>query len=1518
MDDDNNINDRILFDIIDKIKATSNARGYDAQVRGYNRIAEIGLESITRSHQQWYHCNVQEEKLYFFRINSIFVEKPKYTEPDNNIYPLTAEECRIRECTLLAIVYVSISIFLFSKKDPRKHKALFANHMNLYKQAKPKRVRISEFRQLDQKKRNNRKKQESQKSKDETSLAEEDTEMYSEEVVSSENNLSDEEYHILNQEKLKECHLHNQTYPFFVSELTYPHHPFFDLPVLTDSILDHGRQFTAFLNESMYISRAVFPLNGKNRTGYYPYNILPNHPFVTSKGVVTIRSSHPWWKCRSSTSNLQAIVLPPSKFTPSRMIWQIGNESDGEKLSWSTMFGALNQTDKQFILNYFWKEFQDAAYYKLHLLDQPDRAEKLRKIVVESLDFDRPETTQDNAWYEVGKLTRNLPDFHVDLKEMQTINPMDEDGVYINEKEEQEERLQFKLLSLRSKIASSSSSASLQFEEEKKEKSDASHAMEIDNDEEKKSGEEEKEECKEKEKETKSTTTSSPTPFVLSPEDERRLIIKTGRMSVLVKEVLPHVGCETRFDANDWLPKFFHLIQYSILALQSWDSENGMIDNQDEVGHRAYETYDDWLIKQVLRINIISHIKMARREAAQKIRKGLYPFPNLFLDKKRLSDAIHSNIVLGTSGMHSVLNNNNNNYSSYNNHANPHITNTRRMDRGGGGAAATHGKQSKDRNGLTQPENPNNINSLMSQITRLSNPTEKRNAPSHARHIFDDIFAIDVVKTPDSDGCGMVKSLTMYARFSNECYNNHILLEFVKKKFTILSIAQYLEVRREEVMIVNVENVSQRQSLSLPSYHHMFLNGSCIGIIKGREEADNLLSYVREYRYALFGDVFLSALLHYGTKHLYFYTHKNRPTRPLFVISKLKELFALSNSSRMFKPKNNSTTPLRTQLSLASLLHYYNLDWDMLLQEGFVHMIDKLEEDYDEKMVIVFRVKDALKLLSDLRQGVEGGTDVPPYCELHPCLIAGFVTGQIPFPNHNLMSKNVFGANMLEQAMSVPHLNSGLLLENGGQSHIQLNASLALVTTQTLNWNRCQDAAVGFMSTMATLIYDDGKGVEDAMRMNQGSIDRGMALAIQMNLISLSEKRSNNTMYSDIFQKCSEESTIGMKSGVTYDHVDMDGLPFPGTYLELDNIMVSRTSYLTDEEKEQLILKGEGSKNYRCTSILTPNKYVGEVMKVIVTRDLKAHNNGRKAKMVTRKLIPAVKGNKFNSTHGQKNVISPIREEDCPVSELGIRPDFIFNPHGLPSRMTIANEIEKISGVLAVDQGQLIDGTIFSDCWKECLHIAKRDWKLFQHMNVAEGNVPFEDFDLQDPDDEASILKQMQMALVRRGAKRNGYQDFYSGITGRKLGKRGSMERGSSNIFSYPLRMHVNIHRVENISSARRTGPKHILTRQPTESSVNHGFAMGDMEIQCAQVSGAAYTRLSKTRDESDLFVIHLCERCGNSSRCNFKTQTFLCAVCGSDGSVIKACITYGAKLLFQTLVNANLVPRYICKKNSV
>ena len=68
----------------------------------------------------------------------------------------------------------------------------------------------------------------------------------------------------------------------------------------------------------------------------------------------------------------------------------------------------------------------------------------------------------------------------------------------------------------------------------------------------------------------------------------------------------------------------------------------------------------------------------------------------------------------------------------------------------------------------------------------------------------------------------------------------------------------------------------------------------------------------------------------------------------------------------------------------------------------------------------------------------------------------------------------------------------------------------------------------------------------------------------------------------------------------------------------------------------------------------------------------------------------------FTPRAGQKGICSQQwSSEDLPWTESGLVPDIVFNPHGFPSRMTIAMMIECMAGKSGAMHGLCYDATPF-------------------------------------------------------------------------------------------------------------------------------------------------------------------------------------------------------------------------------
>ena len=235
-------------------------------------------------------------------------------------------------------------------------------------------------------------------------------------------------------------------------------------------------------------------------------------------------------------------------------------------------------------------------------------------------------------------------------------------------------------------------------------------------------------------------------------------------------------------------------------------------------------------------------------------------------------------------------------------------------------------------------------------------------------------------------------------------------------------------------------------------------------------------------------------------------------------------------------------------------------------------------------------------------------------------------------------------------------------------------------------------------------------------------------------------------------------------------------------------------------------------------------------------------------------------GDKFATRHGQKGVTSLlVPHEDMPFTKDGVVPDIIFNPHGIPSRMTVSQLLEMIASKFGALNGERIDGSSFS--------------------GIKENDI--------------------RKGMAKLGFRDDGKEMLYDGRTGK------AYEVMIFTGLAYYMKLD---HMVADKIHARSKGPVTLLTRQPTEGrSKRGGLRLGEMEQQCLVGHGAALTL--KERFSSDETSIPICQSCGLIAIHDKTKNRTHCPLC-KDSKIIWVGTSYAFKLTLDELKSSCVYPK--------
>ncbi len=718
-------------------------------------------------------------------------------------------------------------------------------------------------------------------------------------------------------------------------------------------------------------------------------------------------------------------------------------------------------------------------------------------------------------------------------------------------------------------------------------------------------------------------------------------------------------------------------------------------------------------------------------------------------------------------------------------------------------------KQNITKTGVSQVLNRLSYASTLSHLRRIAPPTAKDSKTAKPRQLHNTHFmTVCPAETPEGHACGLIKNLSLMTHISMNTSSDLILLFLTE---------------------FNIEKINTISSLS--KKEKIFLNGNLIGLYDDIFSIKNYLLNLRRTNKIPF-DVSIKI----NDNELIIDTDGGRCCSPYFIVDKLQ----------------NGTQSVRVTKEDIELLKRHKKKWDDLIMEEKIEYIDVNEQSQN---LIATR-------LEDLTNNVLGYEYT--HCIIHPSMMLGVCASIVPFPDHNQAPRNTYESAMSKQAMGMYTSSHQMRMDT--LAHVLAYPQKPLVQTKPSKYINYNDMPSGVNAIVAVACYS-GFNQEDSVILNQSSVDRGIFRSVFYRSYKDEENKKKNEI-ADEFCKPNPVTVAGTKNN-NYDNLDRDGLPTIGSVYKNSEILIGKIMpivNITDGKSDSQITKSLLSKlTHKDCSTPIRSSEDGVVDQVMLSTNL----DGKKfVKVRMRSIrIPEI-GDKIASRHGQKGTIGMMfKQEDMPFTIEGITPDVIINPHCLPSRMTIGQLIESVSGKVSLMTGSILDAT------------------------------PFEKLDTDKICD----------ALHSLGYEKHGSEVLYNGMTGQKI---------NAKIFIGPVYYQRLKHLVQDKQHSRSYGPLQNLIRQPTEGrSRDGGLRFGEMERDCMISHGAANFLRDKMFIDSDKFKMYICSLCGLMAIANKKKDSYYCKVCKTDNtkninSIVKIDIPYATKLLFQELMAMGIAPR--------
>lgn len=646
---------------------------------------------------------------------------------------------------------------------------------------------------------------------------------------------------------------------------------------------------------------------------------------------------------------------------------------------------------------------------------------------------------------------------------------------------------------------------------------------------------------------------------------------------------------------------------------------------------------------------------------------------------------------------------------------------------------------------------------------------------------------IDPIDTPDGGNIGIHKYLSMMTYITRN-HSREGIMTWIRNHTEVVFLADSFPIQLGKMTKVMV-------------------NGLWIGSIA--EPIPMVFKMKECRRHAL---IPISTSISYDTTKntVFIYTDGGRLCRPIFYRDETTHQFAIEDADfqKRMKTSKWDWTDLITGFHNKKDSNFDPTkekiyEWSELYAETAEHIREKkavleyVDSSESENILIALNARE---LQTDTERRYT-------HCELHESTLYGVMCNQINYIEHNPATRNSFSCGQSKQACSLYHTNYTFRMD---KTAVVLNSGqIPLIKPRYMKYINNEENPYGENAIVAIMCFT-GYNVEDAILVNEGALKRGLFRTTYYTTYEAHEEKEakgNNTFLQKIMnieEAIVENSIAGIKPGHDYSKLDANGLIQEETIVDDKTVLIGISTSMSNDP-----MKRDASK--------MPKKgQVGVVDKAFITE---GEEGQRIAKVrIREERIPAM-GDKMASRAGQKGTVGMIiAEEDMPFTKDGIRPDLIINPHALPSRMTIGQMVECISGKACANYGAFGDCTAF--------------------LNLRQNMVGF-----------------FGQLLTKLGFHSSGNEIMYDGMSGEQI---------ESEIFMGPTYYMRLKHMVKDKINFRARGPNTNLTRQPVSGRANDGgLRIGEMERDAVMSHGTADFLRESMMERGDLYHMAVCNKTG-------------------------------------------------------